>query len=256
MSRDWKTLVGKLAERIRFQETPVGLKYFENRDDALNVPRVRVPNGNFTCCQLIWQSITYGWTVAVLPECPPMKYCAQVNGIYPINDEFYTGEIFMGGWFNDPENARKHHEQLDLINKGGQKYEVFVVSPLTAGKIEDFDVCILHLNGAQAFLLMSGYLNQNYEKLELTFGGETECSNSWIRTMLTRKPTIAIPSFAERKLGQAKENELVLAFLPDQLETAISGLDVLYKNGLRYPIPAHGLTCDAKLGLPKSYFNF
>lgn len=252
MSGRFDDLVSDLNQYLRLEETPVGIQYFDQRDEAMAIERIRTPRGKFTFCQVLWQAITYSWTMLYLPEMAPMRYCAQVNGLLDRDEEFFTGEIFMGGWFNEPEKARAHHEQLDLLD---HSYQAAVISPLSAGKIEP-DVCVLYMNTAQAFLLLSGYLNMHYEKLNLTFGGETACSNSWIRAMVTGKPQAAIPSFAERKFGGAKPDELVVSMSADQLQTAVDGLKRLHKNGLRYPIAHHGLTCDASSGLPKSYFDF
>ena len=253
MKYDFKGMVSDFNKYLRLPETPVGIKYFEKKEDCQSIERIKCPKGKYTFCQILWQSISYGWTLMYTSDLAPMKYCAQVNGLYPRDEKFFTGEIFMGGWFNEPENARAHHEQLDLMDK---VYEAAAISPLEAGKIEEPDICIIHGNTAQIFMLMSGYLNIHYEKLPLTFGGETECSNSWVRAMVTGKPMIAVPSFAERKFGGAKDYELVCAMSPDQLMTAIEGLKRLHKNGLRYPIAHHGQTCDASTGLPKSYFDF
>lgn len=252
MSERFDELVSDLNQYLRLEETPVGIQYFDQRDEAMAIERIRTPRGKFTFCQVLWQAITYSWTMLYLPEMAPMRYCAQVNGLLDRDEEFFTGEIFMGGWFNEPEKARAHHEQLDLLD---HSYQAAVISPLAAGKIET-DVCVLYMNTAQAFLLLSGYLNMHYEKLNLTFGGETACSNSWIRAMVTGKPQAAIPSFAERKFGGAKPDELVVSMSADQLQTAVDGLKRLHKNGLRYPIAHHGQTCDASSGLPKSYFDF
>lgn len=252
MSGRFDELVSNLNQYLRLEETPVGIQYFDQRDEAMAIERIRTPRGKFTFCQVLWQAITYSWTMLYLPEMAPMRYCAQVNGLLDRDEEFFTGEIFMGGWFNEPEKARAHHEQLDLLD---HSYQAAVISPLAAGKIEP-DVCVLYMNTAQAFLLLSGYLNMHYEKLNLTFGGETACSNSWIRAMVTGKPQAAIPSFAERKFGGAKPDELVVSMSADQLQTAVDGLKRLHKNGLRYPIAHHGQTCDASSGLPKSYFDF
>lgn len=130
-----------------------------------------------------------------------------------------------------------------------------VASPLTAGRI-DPDVCVLYLNASQAFLLLSGYQFQDYEKLEFTFVGESTCSDSWCRTFRSGKPALALPCFADQKFAGVASTDLRVTFTPEGLVRALEGAEGLFKNGLRYPIASYSLTSDILNGLPKHYLEF
>ena len=65
-----------------------------------------------------------------------------------------------------------------------------------------------------------------------------------------------IPSFADRKFGGLKDEELVISMKPTDLVRAVNGVEQLFKNGLRYPIAPYSLTTDMIDGLPKSYLEF
>ena len=135
------------------------------------------------------------------------------------------------------------------------KYIAMVASPLISGRIEP-DVVAVYVSPAQAFLLLTGYQFENYEKLDFTFVGESTCSDSWVRTFLTGKPSMALPCYADKKFAGMGENELRLTFTPKDFARAVQGLQGLYKNGLRYPIASYSLTSDILDGLPKHYLEF
>lgn len=73
------------------------------------------------------------------------------------------------------------------------------------------------------------------------FDGETESFN---------------PSFADRKFGGLKDEELVISMKMADLKRAVDGVEQLYKNGLRYPIAPYSITTDMIDGLPKSYLEY
>jgi hypothetical protein len=49
------------------------------------------------------------------------------------------------------------------------------------------------------------------------------------------------------------EDELLMAIPPKFLPKVIAGLEQLSANGLRYPIPAYGVSNDARAGMGVSY---
>ena len=65
-------------------------------------------------------------------------------------------------------------------------------------------------------------------------------------------PTVH-PCFAERRYGGVMEDELLMAIPPKFLPKVIAGLEQLSANGLRYPIPAYGVSNDARAGMGVSY---
>ena len=67
---------------------------------------------------------------------------------------------------------------------------------------------------------------------------------------------MSIPSFADRKFGGLKDDELVISMKAEDLERAVNGVEQLFKNGLRYPIAPYSLTTDMIDGLPKSYLEY
>ena len=193
------------------------------------------------------------WTAACKCENVHANYCRGIHGMFQRDEKWYSGEMFMKGWFDTLEHSRAHKAALDCAPP---EYTAIVASPLTAGRIETPDVCVLYTSSSQAFMLFAGYQHEHYEKLEFTFVGESTCSDSWIRTLNTGKPALALPCFADKKFAGVGEWELRLTFTPEGLVRAVAGLEALSKNGLRYPIASYSLTTDMLGGLPPHYLYF
>ena len=244
---------GELVKLLRLRSTPVGIKFVEKKEDLDKIPKIRYSDKRFSACMLICQAISNNWTVAVLPEYIHSDYCRTIHGLFGVDERFKSGKMFVGAWHADDTAASAHHNALTIAD---HKYEALAVSPLTSGRIPDPDVCLIYLTPGQLFMLLSGYVYHQYEKLDFTFVGESTCADSWVRAFVTGKPSVGIPCFAERKFGCVQDDEMALALSTAQLERAIAGLAALSKNGLRYPIAPYSISCDMLDGLPKSYLAF
>jgi len=58
---------------------------------------------------------------------------------------------------------------------------------------------------------------------------------------------------AERRYGGVLDDEMLMALPPDEIRRAISGMEALTENGLRYPFPQYGLQLDVRAGMAVSY---
>lgn len=252
-SFDWALLVDRLFGYLRIKQTPVGVKYFETEEEIRQIPKVRIPTRHIAPCTTISQAVQFNWTVACLAETVHINYCRGIHGMFPRDEKWHSGKIFDKVYYADLCDAEAHHSALSCLPA---KYAGLVASPLISGRIQDPDACILYADSSQTFMLLAGWQYFGYEKLEFTFVGESTCSDSWISTILTGKPKISIPSFADRKFGGLKDEELIVSMKPTDLKRAVDGVEQLYKNGLRYPIAPYSLTVDMMDGLPRSYLEF
>ena len=66
-------------------------------------------------------------------------------------------------------------------------------------------------------------------------------SASWGNALKTGEPSLSIPCYAERKFGGVQDDEMLMAIPPSYLPGVVAGLEALSRNGLRYPIPSHGI---------------
>ena len=248
---DWRGLVDDLNRLLRLRTTPIGLKRFHSEADLEQIPRLRRPSGVHTADQLVGQAARNAWTVGFTMKDLVGAQCGAVLGLHPRDEEWLSGRHMAGVWFQTEKDSSEHQHAMDLPSFG--THEAVVVSPLVSGRLNPPDICLVYATPAQMILLINGLQWSGYQKLEWGCVGESSCADSWGRALKTGEPSLSIPCYAERRYGGVLEDELLMATPPAFLPKAIAGLEALSKNGLRYPIPAYGLTSDARAGLGKSY---
>jgi uncharacterized protein (DUF169 family) len=248
---DWGRIVDDLNRLLRLRTTPIGMKRFATVADMEAVPKLRRPTAIHTMDQIVGQAARNGWTVGVTRSDFVGDQCGAVVGLHPRDDDWLSGDRYAGVWYSTPEDATAHQAAMDLPSFG--THEGIVVSPLTTGRLDPPDICLIYATPAQMILFVNGLQWTGYQKLEWGCVGESSCADSWGRALATGEPSLSIPCFAERRYGGVMEDELLMAIPPSFLPKVINGLDALARNGLRYPIPPYGLTTDARAGLGHSY---
>ena len=251
-SLDWKEVTEKLKQYLHLMYTPVGIKWIRTEEELMAIPKVRIHKNHYAPCIVVGQALQFGWTSACKAENIHNNYCRGVHGMVERNDEWYSGEVFQGVWYGNSEAARGHHAALNCVPS---EYVALVASPISSGRIEP-DVVAFYISPSQAFMLLAAYQYETYEKLDFTFTGESTCSDSWTRTFLTGKPSLALPCFADRKFSGIGEWEVRVTLAPKDLPRILDGLEKMYKNGLRHPIAPSSLTTDMLGGLPASYLKY
>lgn len=156
-----------------------------------------------------------------------------------------------GVWYDTVEDSSAHQRAMAVVPHG--QYQAMVVSPLTSGRLERPDICLIYATPGQMIMLISGLQWSGYKKLEFGVVGESACADSWGRALSTGEPSLSIPCFAERRYGGVLDDELLMAMPPRYLPKALEGVERLSRNGLRYPIPQYGIQSDARAGLGVSY---
>ncbi|TNF86050.1 MAG: hypothetical protein EP301_09375 [Gammaproteobacteria bacterium] len=248
---DYGALVAGLNQYLRLRTTPIGMKLFESAADMEAIPRIRRPSAIHTTDQIVGMACRNGWTVGITADDLVGAQCSTVIGLHPRNDEWLSGDRMKGVWFQESEDARAHQEAMDVVPHG--KYEAMAVSPLTSGRLNPPDICLIYATPAQMILFINGLQWTGYKKLEWGCVGESACADSWGRALATGEPSLSIPCFAERRYGGVMEDELLMALPPHYLPKIIAGLAALSSNGLRYPIAPYGVNNDVRAGMGVSY---
>ncbi|MFA7250244.1 MAG: DUF169 domain-containing protein [Dehalococcoidia bacterium] len=247
---DWNAIVGGLNQYLRLRATPVGIKMFERVAEMEAIERVRRPQGRLMLDQIVAQARWNGWTMGVTGDDLGAQ-CAAPVGLYPQIAEWRERTSMSGVWFATDEDAIAHQQAMDCLPAG--RYEALVVSPLTSGRLERPDVCLIYGTPAQMIILINGLQVRGYRKFEFSVVGESACADSWGRALRTGEPSLSIPCFAERRFGGVQDDELLMAIPPRYLPKAIEGLATLHRNGLRYPIAPIGIQADPTESLRRSY---
>ena len=248
---DWGALVDGLNRFLRLRTTPIGMKRFVTRAEMEAVPRIRRPGAIHTMDQIVGQAARNGWTVGITAEDLVGAQCGVVVGLHPRDEAWLSGERMTDVWYATAEDAAAHQAAMDHAEFG--THAALAVSPLTSGRLDPPDICLIYATPAQMILFVNGLQWTGYEKLQWGCVGESSCADSWGRALAKDEPSLSIPCFAERRYGGVMEDELLMAIPPRHLPGVLDGLEALSRRGLRYPIAPYGVNQDARAGMGVSY---
>ena len=248
---DWTAIVDGLTRHLRLRSIPIGMKLFETVEAMEAIPKIRRPKARHTTDQIVAQARQLGWTVGVTMGDLVGAQCGAVVGLHPQDDEWLSGRRMAGVWFETQEDAAAHQRAMDVVPYG--RYRALAVSPLTSGRLDPPDVCLIYGTPGQMILFINGLQWSGYRKLSFTSVGESACADSWGKALKTGEPALTIPCYAERRYGGVADDELLMALPPRFLPKVVAGLAALARNGLRYPVPPYGIQADAAAGLAASY---
>ena len=244
-------IVADLNRLLRLRTTPIGMKLFESIDEMTAIQRIRRPKDVHTTDQIVGQAARNGWTVGITAEDLVGAQCSTVIGLHPRNEDWLSGDRMNGVWFGSQGDAAAHQKAMDVVDYG--KYQAMAVSPLSSGRLNPPDICLIYATPAQMILFINGLQWTGYKKLDFGCVGESACADSWGRALATGEPSLSLPCYAERRYGGVMEDELLMAIPPHFLPKVIQGLEALASNGLRYPIPSYGINNDVRAGMGVSY---
>jgi uncharacterized protein (DUF169 family) len=248
---DWDAIVADLNRLLRLRTAPIGMKLFPTVAEMEAIPRIRRPKSVHTTDQIVAQAARLGWTVGITNADLVGPQCGAVIGLHPQDEDWLSGQRMAGVWFETLADSAAHQQAMDVVPFG--QYQAMAVSPLTSGRLNPPDICLIYATPGQMIILINGLQWAGYRKFEWGVVGESACADSWGRALKTGEPSLAIPCYAERRYGGVLDDELLLAVPPRYLPKAIEGMDRLNRNGMRYPIPQYGIQADARAGLSVSY---
>ena len=248
---DWPATLARLDRVLRIRTTPIGMKMFTSVEDMEAVPRIRRPKDIHTADQIVSMASRLNWTVGITGSDLVGAQCQAVLGLGGQDDAWFSGEHMVGVWFETVEDSSVHQHAMNVVPVGS--YQAMAVSPLSTGRLDPPDICMIYATPGQMIILINGLQWSGYRKLDWSCVGESACADSWGRALTTGEPSVSIPCYAERRYGGVNDDEMLIALSPGHLLQAIEGMEALAKNGLRYPIPPYGIQTDARAGLGASY---
>lgn len=250
---DYHEICDGLSRYLKLKATPIGMKRYHTNAEMEAVKRIRRPDPNekLATDQVVAQARWLGWTIGINQDNLMGEQCGAVVGLSPRSKEWLSGDKMHGVWFGTLEDSAAHQEAMHCASYGD--YEALAVSPLTSGRLGNPDICLIYATPGQMVTLVNGLQYNDYRKYTFSTVGESACADSWGRALVTGEPSISIPCYAERKFGGVLDDELLIAIPPSFLPKLINGLEKLDKNGLRYPIPNHGIHKSPLDSIKKSY---
>ena len=252
MKHEWTTLVADLERLLKLRAIPFGMKLFERRKDMEEIPKIRRPQAVHTLDQIVAQAARLGWTVGVTSEDLVGAQCRAVVGLgFAKDDAWRSGQHMVGVWYGAAEDARAHQAAMECVPDG--RYEALAVAPLASGRLDPPDIALFYATPGAMIYFINGLQFSGYKRFDWSVVGESACADSWGRALKTRRPSLSIPCFAERRYGGVLDEEMLMALPPDDIPKAIAGMEALAKNGLRYPFPQYGVQQDVRAGMAVSY---
>jgi uncharacterized protein (DUF169 family) len=248
---DLNGMAADLINLLRLRTTVIGIKMFATVEEMAAIPKIRRPSAVHTTDQIVSMASRLGWTVGITGEDLVGAQCRAVIGLAPQDEKFLEGKNYVGVWHGTAEDARLRQEALDVVPYG--QYQAMAVSPLTSGRLNPPDICLVYATPGQMIILINGLQYTGYKKFEWGVVGETACADSWGRALKSGEPSLSLPCYAERRYGGVPDEEMLMALQPAHLAKAIVGMKQLAKNGLRYPIAPYGIQADVRAGMGVSY---
>jgi uncharacterized protein (DUF169 family) len=249
---DWPKLSADLERLLRLRNAPFGMKLFERREDMEAIPRIRRPKAVHTLDQIVAQTARLGWTVGVTADNLVGAQCRAVVGLGNAKDAAWqSGQHMVGVWFEKPEDAASHQAAMECVPDG--RYQALALAPLATGRLDPPDIALFYATPGAMMYFINGLQWSGYKRFDWSVVGESACADSWGRALKNLEPSLSIPCFAERRYGGVLDDEMLMALPPSYLAQAITGMEALAKNGLRYPFPQYGIQKDVRAGMEVSY---
>jgi dephospho-CoA kinase len=249
---DWEKIVRRLEQLMRLKSFPVAFKMLAKKEDLEKIPFLRRTSHTMTLCQLITLVRNFDWTVGADVDDFLYPTCASILGLTDMPAIHKDGTFRSIVWVKTKEDGRKYEAAIPRIPLG--KYEAVAMAPLVYNPFEP-DLVLIYANPAQMMLLINSLQFENYEVMQFFCVGESSCSDAIARCYTAGKPSLTIPCYGERRYGHAQDEDLVMALPAGVMEKALSGMEALYRRGVRYPISFAGAETNIAALFPPAYSN-
>ena len=228
----------------------MAFKLFEDKEALSQIPFMRRMEHKSTLCQMTNLVRNFDWTVGAEVNDFMSVMCPSIIGLAEIPEFMKDGTFRSIVWSKSRADGKKYENGIPRLPTG--KYKAVAMAPLVYNPF-DPDIVLIYANPAQMMLLINAIQFEDYEVMEFFCVGESSCSDAIARCYLTGKPSLTIPCYGERRYGHAQDDELVMAIPVSMLDKALSGMEALYKRGIRYPISYAGAESDISGEFPQAY---
>jgi len=249
-TNNWEKKIRRLELLMRLKSFPVAFKMLEKKEELDKIKFIRRLNHKVTLCQLINLVRNFDWTVGADMDDFFSPMCPSIIGMTDLPDIYKDGTFRSIVWTKTREDGKKYEDSIQRIPPG--KYQAVVMAPLVYNPFEP-DIVLIYANPAQMILLINSLQFENYEVMKFFCVGESSCSDAIARCYLTQKPSLTIPCYGERRYGHAQDEDMVMAIPGDMMEKALSGMEALYRRGIRYPISFAGAEQNIEETFPFTY---
>ena len=234
---EWKALSDRVMLTLRPTQYPVVMKFIKTEEEFEAVKNVTYCQNKASCCKLIGMAAHCLGTFGLTPDHFSGWYCATNNGCWPVEERYLEGKYIATPplcWHHDVEDSKKHI-QVDLKMLPEKPYLGIICANMAECEVEEADVISLQLPTQAAFHLMAGYVEQDYEQVHFQFSGESNCIDTWMRTLKEKKIGLSLGCRGDRATGALGYGEVRITMTTEQLLRALDGADRIVANGIDYP---------------------
>ncbi len=244
---EWKALSDRLMLDVRPTQYAVAMKFVKTQEELDAIPNVTFCKNKASVCKLIGMAAHFKGTFGLTLDHFSGYHCAVNNGCQAPTQEYLDGSILWKAptpWHHDQEDSKKHiATNLALLPE--KPFVAIVCSNLANCDIEEADVISLQLPSQAAFHLLAGYVESDYEMLNFSFRGESNCIDTWMQTRITGKPGLSLGCRGDRATGALGYGEVRVTMTTEGLVKALTGVETANKNGIEYPYNPTCLYADA-----------
>ena len=231
----------QLKEKLRLSTEPIGYKRLESSNELEDIQGVRRWKQDCVFCQVPFMARVGGQTIGLTSDDKVGIRCKRIHGLLPSDDDakLMEAKMLSSTWMPSVEEGLAQQDDYPRIPPG----EAIVMGPIAKDNFAP-DVILFYGNPAQIMMLMCGLQKVKYERFQFHFIGEGACVDSLGECYNSGKPALAIPCYGERAMGQVRDDEIVIAMPPSEIDRAVEGLGILEKIGFKYPITNIGAFVD------------
>lgn len=234
----WHELCDRVMLALRPTQYPVAMKFIHTQEEFDAINNVEYCSGKATACKVIGMAAHFVGTFGVTTEHFSSYSCATNNGCWPVLEQRFLdgGSVYTPplAWHIEQKDAILHMaENVKMLPE--VPYIGLICSNLADCEVEEPDVIALQLPTQAAFYLLAGYVEADYQKIDFTFSGESNCSDTWMRTLKEGKIGLSLGCRGDRATGGLGYGEVRVTMTAEQLVKALDSIDKLTEVGTTYP---------------------
>ena len=250
--QDWEKIIRRFERLLRLKSFPVAFKMLEKKEELESIPFLRRPQSKMTMCQMINLVRNFDWSVGADLDDFLFSSCSSIIGLQELPETHKDGTFRNIIWVATKEDGRKFEKAIPRLPVG--RYEALAMAPLVYNPFEP-DIVLIYANPAQIMMLINAIQFCDYEVMQCSCVGESSCSDAIVRCYQEGKASVGIPCYGERRFGHAQDDELVMGIPAGLMAKALSGLEALYRRGVRYPICFAGAESNVTPVFPSAYLG-
>ncbi|NIA18908.1 MAG: dephospho-CoA kinase [Xanthomonadaceae bacterium] len=250
--QDWEKTIRRFERLLRLKSFPVAFKMLGKKEELKSIPFIRRPQNKMTMCQMINLVRNFDWSVGADLDDFLFPSCSSIIGLQELPETHKDGTFRNIVWVATKKDGRKFEKSIPRLPVG--QYEALVMAPLVYNPFEP-DIVLIYANPAQIMMLINAIQFCDYEVMQFGCVGESSCADAIVRCYQEGKASVGIPCYGERRYGHAQDDELVMALPADLMAKALSGLEALYRRGVRYPISFAGAETNVAPVSPPAYLG-